>query len=155
MKTYSMKHYRKLLKRSKELINLSSEFHFVALLYLLIYHAGLIKHLSIKRQHREIDLKLDARQLSNWLSSFDLKLSRPFLNLLTTRYLTNIKRYRNLLKKNVANHELSHHKFTLNLLFTPEEIVLDISIFRNIGIDDESLIDFHTTLNVIEFPAIN
>ncbi len=150
MKTDSMKHYRKLLKRSKELINLGSEFHFVALLYLLIYYAGLIKHLSIKRQHREIDLKLDARQLSNWLSSFDLKLSRPFLNLLTTRYLTNIERYRNLLKKNVANHE-----FTLNLLFTPEEIVLDISIFRNIGIDDESLIDFHTTLNVIEFPEIN
>jgi len=155
MDTYSIKYYRKYLKRSRELIQLEPEFHFTAVLYLFIYYTGMIKYFSSRQRVNDIDAKLSASSISNWLNSFDLKLSSKLVKLLTSQFISTLKMYEHFLKKRTKREKMKHHKEMLDLLFDPEEIVLSLSIFGNLAVDFNNLIEFHTTLDVIEFPTIN
>ncbi|MFZ5518450.1 MAG: hypothetical protein ACOY90_17600 [Candidatus Zhuqueibacterota bacterium] len=155
MDTYSIKYYRKYLKRSRELLQLEPEFHFIAVLYLFIYYTGMIKYLAARQRVNDIEIKLSVSSLSDWLNSFDLKLSSKLINLLVYQFVSSLKIYSHFLKKKVPQGKMKHHKEMLDLLFDPEEIVLNLSIFGNIAVDYNDLIDFHTTLDVIEFPTIN
>lgn len=150
-----LKEYKVYLSRAKFLIQSDSDNHPIALLFLLVYYAGLIKHLSMNQLYRKLELKLNKRYLTDWLFRFELDICDKFLYLVIDEFYDNIISYRPLLLKNVCDRETEQHIVMLELLFDPEELVLGLDILKYITVDFKYLANWSIQQDVIESLAAN
>lgn len=135
------KEYQIYLKKARTIIESDQDNHPTALIFLLIYYAGMVKYLARNRKLGKLLIKLDKIYFYGWLFSFDLNLHNKFLYFILEKFYNSIMVYRPLLLKRIQHQEIEQQIFMLDLLFDPEEIVFGLDIFRYITIHAGYLVD--------------